>query len=226
MPGPLVGLLAQAAVPVVGGLISRAFSGGGRRPRQANPEWLRGAENATRRLGARANAAEDTYWQRLSSFDPMAAATEASTAQLSLAMPRIMEAFGNMRGAQTATGRLNTGYGYADQDRFMADTAENLNAQMAARAMQAAQMRQAATSEMGRYATGARDTYMDAALGRYYSDADRRAADDASRRGMWGNIIGGAIPQVMSAVGNWANPAPAPVEIDWNEVYGNLPYMR
>jgi hypothetical protein len=184
----------------VGSAIYGAFKGrGGPKQPKVDPR-LRKFDEYAAGVGARGSQAENEFLAQARSFDPMAAATQASQAQYNLALPQIQRSVAALRGAQASSGRLRTGYGNQDQDQLLTDNFNNLNQSMIARAMEAAQMQMANTNMLGGYASDARNTYMDATLGRTMSDRDREAAERASKRGMWGSL-GGA---VLGGLGSWA----------------------
>jgi hypothetical protein len=198
----------NALIPGVGGLVagalvSRALAGrnggGGATPAQAAPS-LAGWDARVGQIGAESDAARQQYLQQMQNFDPMAAATQASQAQWNLAMPQIQQQIADLRGAQASSGRLRTGFGNADQDQLLTRNFEHLNQSMAARSMEAAQMQQANSQNLGSFALGQQNMYLDATMGRYMTERDREAAEAASRRASKGAMIGAGI----SALGAWA----------------------
>jgi hypothetical protein len=179
--------LIPAGVGVLGSLLGGRKSKPVRDPREAQ------LNARLQQMSATGQGLEGEYLQRLRSFDPMAAATQASQAQYSMAMPMIREQLDDLRGQQAGVGRLRSGYGMGDQDRLLTRNLEHLNQSTVARAMEAAQMQAANTGAMGNYAQGLNNQYFDAAYGMMASDQDRRAAEKASRRGMWGSLLGAGI---------------------------------
>ena len=190
---PAVALGAQA----IGGLLKK-------KKQAPNPYagQMKLWDAAIQRAGTRGEEIGNEYLARLRGFDPMRYARQASEAQYNIAMPQIRRAVGELRGAQVGQGRLNTGFGMADQDRLLTENLSNLNQSLIARAMQAAEMQRATTSELGGYGQAQQNLFLEGALGRYMTEEDRRAAEAASRRGMWGGLLGagiGAAGQIYSA---------------------------
>jgi hypothetical protein len=193
----------MAILPIAAGmgmnLLQSALSGrkrrGGYDPRMA------AFDERVARAGRVGQEQEDEYLRRLRSFDPMAAATAANQAQYASAMPQIRQAVADLRGSQAGS-RLNTGFGMGDQDELLERNLANLNQSMAARSMEAAQMQQGANRELGAYGMGQSNLFMDATMGRYMTEQDRKRAEQASRRGMWGNLLGAGIQAAGSFFGS------------------------
>lgn len=187
--------LAMAGASLLGGL----FGGRGGNSQREDPRF--GAFDAhIQRAGRRGNQAEEEYLRRIRSFDPMQAALQATQAQYAAAMPEIRRSIADLRGAQVGQGRINTGFGMNDQDLLLQQNLNNLNQGLIQRAMQATQMQMQNTGQLGQYGMNQSNLYLDATLGRAQSAQDRRAQEEASRRGMWGNLIGAG----LGAFGSYA----------------------
>ena len=91
---------------------------------------------------------------------------------------------------------VNTGYGMAGQDRLLSENLQHLNQSLIARAMQAAAMEQGNISELGQYSQAQQNLFLEAAIARQA----QQAQEAASRRGMWGSLIGaGSMGEVYRA---------------------------
>jgi len=187
------------AAGLAGGLIGSALGG---KKKQAAPTpnpTMAAWDQRIAQMGEQGSAVDAEYLQRLRGFNPMQAATQAAQAQYQIAMPQISKAIADLRGAQAGT-RLNTGYGQGDQDYLLQQNLNNLNQSMVARAMEAAQMEANTNRELGAYGQNATNMYLDATYGRYQTEEDRRKAEAASKRSMWGSIIGSG----LNALGTYA----------------------
>jgi hypothetical protein len=196
--GAAAPILGNAIVPglggIAGGFLGSAIGGGGRKKKQAaqNP-GLAGFDARVARMGQRGEDVERQYLNRVQNFDPMAAATQAAQGQYNLMLPQITQGIADLRGMQAGQGRLRSGYGMHDQDEFLSRNYQHLNDSMVARAMEAARMGMDNTNALGSYATNSQNMYLDATMGRYMTEEQRRQAEEASKRGMWGNLLGAGI---------------------------------
>jgi hypothetical protein len=182
------------AASAAGSVISSVM--GNRQQNQTRDRYDRRTAMVNRQLsqiGAQGREASQEYLDRLRTFDPMAAATQAAEAQYQTALPLIQRQVNRLRGSQVGHGRLRTGYGMQDQDELLERNYANLNQSMIARAMQAAEMQAQANRELGAYGEGARNLYIDATLGRERSRYEQEMANQASQRGMYGNLLAAGI---------------------------------
>lgn len=169
-------------------------------PSSADRARMAGFDARVAGMGQTGQEAEAEYYKRIREFNPMQSATQAAQAQYQIAMPEILRAMANLRGAQAGT-RLNTGYGQLDQDYLLQQNLNNLNQSMIARSMEAAQMQANTNRELGAYGQGLTNTYLDATYGRYQTEEDRRAQEAADRRRMWGSFAGSAAGLAGAAYG-------------------------
>lgn len=75
-------------------------------------------------------------------FDPRSAARESARAGFEAVEEDIREGMEDIRGRQVGAGRLRTGFGMQDQDRFIRDRLDRLNRTLAQNAVNLAGMRQ------------------------------------------------------------------------------------
>ena len=100
---------------------------------------------------------------------------------------------GNLRASQVGRGRLNTGFGFEDEDRLFevlgarfADTAGNA-------ALQAAGLDLSKLGLHGNIASALTDRAMAARGGEYQTLRQQRLQDAADRRRGWGDLLGSLI---------------------------------
>lgn len=99
---------------------------------------LQGQETAIKRRDEELEGAAGEFRE----FDPRGAAEESARAQYEAVSERMGEDFERLRDRQAGAGRLRTGFGFRDQDRFMRDRLDRLNRTLAQSAMDFAGMRQ------------------------------------------------------------------------------------
>lgn len=122
-------------------------------------------------------------------FDPRAAAEESARAQFDVLEEDMGEGFERLRGRQVSAGRLSTGFGMEDQDRFMRDRLDRLDRMMSQQAMRAAGMRQ---DQLGRAAGMEGQTLRIHQQER--NRADRQAGDLGGTIGSAVGGLAGAMP--------------------------------
>jgi len=183
------GFAIPAALSIGKSLINRG--GGGDESRSTGP--AQGSADQTR-----GRAAEQEYYDRVSGFDASEGA--ARTAEVLGRDWREKTKRGRERltGQQVAAGRLDTGYGYEDQDRYGEDTRREFNDSMARLAMEAQGQQMDVNESLGRYGARVTGRGIDQEM---TADAQRRA-DTADKRGMIGGLGGaliGAAGKVLGA---------------------------
>lgn len=114
------------------------------------------------------------------SFDPRKAATESAQAQFAGFSEELGKQIENLRGRQVGSGRLQTGFGYEDQDRLYSEAYEDMMRGVAQRGVQTAGMRQ---DQLARRS----GRYLDLLSG----GMDRAARAEAREAKQAGNIGGG-----------------------------------
>lgn len=190
----MVAWLAPMAISAGASLIGNAMSNrSNKRAEERYDRRMAPTDRYARRMGQQGQQVNDEYLQRIRSFDPMQAATQASQAQYALAMPQIKRQLADLRGSQVGQGRLRTGFGQGDQDQLLTTNLEHLNQSMIQRAMQAAQMQQATTSELGAYGQNNQNMYLDYATGRERTRYEQEQANRAGNRSMIGSLLGAGI---------------------------------
>lgn len=80
--------------------------------------------------------------ENIKEFDPREAATTAARAQFGAFEEDLREDMERLRGRQVGAGRLQSGFGWQDQDRFIRDRLDRLNRTLAQNAIDVAGMRQ------------------------------------------------------------------------------------
>ncbi len=176
-----------AALSIGNSLINR----GGKKKKGAGPMDAQGAADRSR-----GSAAEQAYYDRISKFDATEGAQRTADVLSQDWMQEYTEGMEGLRGRQVGQGRLDTGYGFEDTDRFTRDARRSMTDSLARLTMQDQGQQLGATESMGRY--GERVTGRGIDLEQ--TEKDRKRADAASKRSMWGNI-GGAL---IGAAGTYA----------------------
>jgi len=141
--------------------------------------------------GEKESQRADQAWSRMSGFDPYESMGKAASAQWNTFSEQLGESLEDIRGGQVGRGRLRTGFGYEDEDRFTRDSLDRFYNQLSTQAWRAPGYELQNTSMMA----GSLDREWDIKTGgadMLTSELDREAAERASKRDMWGNIFGGA----------------------------------
>lgn len=90
------------------------------------------------REGAEKESARgDQAWGRMESFDPYESMGRAASAQWNTFSEELGEGLQDMRGSQVGRGRLRTGFGFEDEDRFSRDSLDRFYNQLASQAWRA-----------------------------------------------------------------------------------------
>jgi hypothetical protein len=134
----------------------------------------------------------DEAWSRMRTFDPYADMGRAARAQWNTFSEDLGEGLEDIRGSQVGRGRLRTGFGYEDEDRFTRDSLDRFYNQLASQAWRAPALNLQNTSMMAPAIDRGYDL-VTAGADLTTSEMDREAAERASKRDMWGNIIGGTL---------------------------------
>lgn len=139
---------------------------------------------------SRGSAAEDAYYDRISNFDATEGAKRTADVLSQDWMQQYTEGVEGLRGRQVGQGRLDTGYGFEDTDRYTRDARRSMTDSLARLSMQAQGQQLGATESMGRYGERTTGRGIDIDM----TEEDRRRSDRASKRSALGNI-GGALIQ-------------------------------
>ena len=141
----------------------------------------------------------DEAWGRLRSFDPYESMGRAASAQWNTFSEVLGENMADLRGSQVGMGRLRTGFGFEDQDRFSGDALDRFYNQLSSQAWRAPGYELQNNSLMA----GSLDREWDITTGGAdleTSILDREAAERASKREMWGQIAGAGLGLATKAV--------------------------
>jgi hypothetical protein len=142
--------------------------------------------------GQKEEGRADEAWSRMSSFDPYESMGRAAEAQWSTFSEQLGEGLEDMRGSQVGRGRLRTGFGFEDEDRFSRDSLDRFYTQLASQAWRAPGYELQNTGMMA----GSLDREWDIKTGETdieIGELDRAQAERESKRRMWGNIFGGGV---------------------------------
>ena len=145
---------------------------------------------------SRGREAENAYYDKLKGFNAEDAASKAANATFTDWQDQLKRGYEGLTGGQVASGRINTGYGYTDADRYLKDQGNLLTKNLAANALQAEGLNLQNTGMLGAYGSDVTGRGIDLSQ----TEADRKAQEAASKRSLYGNL-GGAL---ISAAGTYA----------------------
>ena len=154
----------------------------------------------SRRIG---EALEDQYTREIGGFDPYRAYREQAQGAFNQFRRDFAENLAALRGQQVGMGRLSSGFATEDEDRLFTTMADRLNDVLAQGALQAAGLNLQRLGQMADYAGRQRDTALQGYFGDWATRYQQALADRASKRSMWGNILGGAMAaagQIIPAI--------------------------
>lgn len=209
---PGVGPLAAAGAGLAGKLLAGRGGGQAQGAGGGGGDYNNRFESALTGGLQRGQALEDDYLNRMRDFDPTAGFAEQTEAELAAQDEGFARNYASGLGRMVGGGRLPTKSGFGLQ------TAQDMVLQ-GQRERAAIQQRNAAGAgaaraqhldRMGAYASGMQNRYFDALTGRMNTVEAQRLQDAASKRGMAGNILGGAIGAIPDIVSLFRrNPAGA-----------------
>lgn len=119
------------------------------------------------------------YEERAMNYDANDAVRKSIHGTAAIEMPRL-------QASQVGRGRAGTGFGFEEEDEYMANL-------MASKTMEGERMNFENMRDIGGYGERSRDRVFDADFGRYSTERMSREQKAASKRDMWGNIIGGGL---------------------------------
>lgn len=157
-----------------------------------------GGLGRSRRIG---ETLEDQYVSGISGFDPYAAYREQAQGAFNQFRRSFADQLSRLRGQQVGMGRLRTGFATADEDRLFLEMADRLNDVLAQGALQAAGLNLQRLGQMGDYAARQRDTALQGYFGDWATRYQQQMANQASKRQMWGNILGAGLGAVGTILG-------------------------
>lgn len=152
---------------------------------QGEAERLTAGESRASTLETRADEAR-------SGFDAASAAREVATASFESFRKDLGEDIESLRGSQVGRGRLNTGFGFEDEDRLVTESAEGLNRELARQAFTAASLDLQNISGQQTAADRARDRDLDLLTGSQDREQARENQRQQRKRRRFG-LLGGAI---------------------------------
>lgn len=173
------------------GFLSSVFGFNG--PNADEQAAKRRATSATSQYGQDYGRINNAFMGGMEGFDPYSAMRDSSMGMLNMFLPRLKESVAGFREGSVDAGRFDTGFAQQGEDRLIRGGFENMNNQILSNALQANQQRLGQLGTMGSYAGNMGNTFMDATIGDYQTQQAQRLADNASKRSMWGSMIGGAM---------------------------------
>jgi len=181
-------VLGPAGGALVGWGVGKLAGGGGDKAGGREKKYRKKFDEGMEQERGRGSRFSGEYEERAMNYDANDAARKAVRGTAAIEMPRL-------QASQVSRGRAGTGFGFEEEDEYMANL-------MASKTMEAERMNFDNMRDIGDYGERARDRVYDADFGRYSTERMAREQKAASKRDMWGNIIGaglGAAGQVLGA---------------------------
>lgn len=142
--------------------------------------------------GSRASALETRTDTAREQFDAAAAARETASVAFEDFRERLGEDVESLRGNQVGRGRLDTGFGFEDEDRLVRGLGRDLSKEISRGAFQAAGMNLRNIEGGARDANQASDRHLDYLSGSTDREQARINAKKAERKSRFGLLAGGA----------------------------------
>lgn len=199
--GFATGGLTGAALSLGGAAIRRSMGGGGPSPEERYyNDRFKGAVSG---LGERVNSLEGDYINDMEGFDPEQAFSEKTTADLDSFDDDFARKYASQVADQVGGGRspATNGFGLRDVQQTIRTGMQDRARIRMQNADALAAMRLQKYGMEGSYAQNARDTYMDAIGGRLNTLEGDRYQDAASKRGLYGSLLGAAATGVGAYYG-------------------------
>lgn len=148
--------------------------------------------DALNRTGDVAGRAEDAYLSKATSFDARDYAGQTAQGIYNRWMPDLKQSIGDLRGAEVAGGRLDTGFGTEDEDRLVTGATRDLNDAVARTSMQAAGLDQQNTQGLGDFGNQYGGRYMEGIAGQ--NDWQTQEANaKKQKKGWFGKLLGAGV---------------------------------
>ena len=141
--------------------------------------------------GRRGESASDAYLKQALSYNPVAALRSANTGSINQFRRQFGLDLGELRGSQVGSGRLNTGWGYGDQDRLFTESADRLNDKFLSNAFNAENLRMQNMSGLANFGAQQGSEYRGGTADLGASFRDYRDMQKQRSRDLAGNIFGG-----------------------------------
>lgn len=158
---------------------------------------LRGEESERLALGeARAGALESEADRARSGFDAAAAARDVARANFEAFREELGEDIESLRGSQVGRGRLDTGFGFEDEDRLVRSASDRLNREIARGGLQAAGLNLRNIEGQTQAANVAREfdlALLGGATDREQARENERKRRRRSRFGLLGGLVGAGV---------------------------------
>lgn len=129
----------------------------------------------------------DEYEERALGYDANEAVRKSVAGTAAIAMPRI-------RAGQVSRGNFGDGFAMQEENEYMANL-------IASKTMEGERMNFENMRDIGGYGERSRDRTLDADFGRYSTERMAREQGKASKRGMWGNILGAGLDAAGTILG-------------------------
>lgn len=140
--------------------------------------------------------ATDSYLDWATEYDPQEAIERRSMAQWNNLKESLGREITSLRGRQVGAGRIDSGFGYEDQDRLYEGAFDNLTNAMAMNALQGEQIGVNVRNNLGSWAADSRNRYLELLSGeddRFIRDQDIKSKRKGGLWGALGGIAGGVV---------------------------------
>jgi len=174
----------------------------------ARPLLRKGAKKE----GEDSRRAVDNYLDFATDYDPQEAINRRSQAQWNNLEESLGRSIESLRGRQVGAGRLQTGFGFEDQDRLYEGAFDNLTNAMAMNSLQGEQLGVNVKNRLGSFADSSRNRYLELLSGeddRFIRDQDIKSRKRGGLFGTLGGLIG-------AGVGFFGGGGPAGAAAGWN----------
>lgn len=147
------------------------------------------------------NSLTRQYAKGVSEYDPRASFRDAVGAAHSRFREDFTDDIRQLRGSNVRRGRLDTGFGFMDEDRLWRDSQDRLQRHTASLALQTGAQEQRRLDSVGNVGVALSGRAMDASASEYHTAQDRRMQERQNRRSGIGAIIGAGIGAAGSVLG-------------------------
>lgn len=161
-------------------------------------------ESRLRAGGERATALEQRTDEARSSFDSAAAAREVASVQFADFREQLGEDVESIRGNQVSRGRLDTGFGMEDEDRYITGALKDLDQELVRNAFTAQSLDLQNTAGTQRAAETAREQDLSLLAGstdRAQAEENQRQQKKRRRFGLLGGLVGAGAGFLIPGIG-------------------------
>lgn len=136
---------------------------------------------------------EDEFLDRARSFDADEAARMSARAQFDEFREDLADDMAALRGRQVGAGRLDSGFGFEDEDELVEASLDRLGRTLAQNSLRSAELQQRNTAELGRFGQATTGRALDVMASERDTELtleEMRRRDEAARRGSKFGFLG------------------------------------